>query len=118
MANITPNKTEMAQQVTLWKWEHLTSADGAGVPLGKQFSEYADRSVQIAGSFDGASVLIEGSHDGVNYHPVTDPQGNDISKTVAAREQMVELDLFVRPRLVNAGAATDITVTILARKTR
>jgi hypothetical protein len=118
MATITPTKQDVAQTVAIWTWAALTAANDTGVALGKNFMDFVDRSVQIAGTFDGATVILEGSNDGTNYRPLTDPQGNDISKTSASLEQITESVLHARPRLTGAGGSTSITVTIAARKTR
>jgi hypothetical protein len=53
---------------------------------------FADRAIQVGGTFGaGGTVVIEGSIDGTNYVTLTDPQGNAISKTAAAIEEIASL---------------------------
>lgn len=116
MANIAPTKQDSGPHLVTWVWSGLTQADAAGEPVAKMFGQYVDRSVQIQGTFDGATAIVEGSNDGTNYHPLTDPQGNAISKTSAALEQITEMTLFMRPRVTGAGASTNLEFTLATRK--
>ena len=94
----------------------LLAADDVGDNL--DGSSYADRSVQIDGTFGGASVEIQGSNDGTNWYVLTDPQGNLITKTSASLEQISEITRFVRPLIDGGDGTTDITVTLFARRAR
>jgi hypothetical protein len=38
-------------------------------------TDYADRSVQVEGTFGSATITIEGSNDGTNWETLRDPQG-------------------------------------------
>lgn len=96
----------------VYSWTLGVSDDG--VPI--EVVNFADRSVQVEGSFGGASVSIEGSNDGVNYRTLTDPQGNDLLITTPKVEMVTEVTQFLRPRVVS-GAATSVTVSLLARYT-
>lgn len=92
-------------------WAALGNADvGTQVAM----AGASDRSVQIEGTFASATVVIQGSNDGTNWQPLTDPQGNAISKTAAALEQISELTRFVRPS-TSGGAGTNVTVTLLLK---
>lgn len=95
-------------------WSNLAGTD-SGTPV--NIGEYYDRSVQISGTFGGATVTIEGSNDGVNYLPLTDPQGNAISKTTASIEQIMELTRFIRP-VVTGGTGSNLTITMYVRGQR
>jgi hypothetical protein len=91
-----------------------SNADGAPIP----FAEWADRSVQFTGTFGAAATIIwEGSNDGTNYAILTDPQGNNISKTAAAIEGVLEITRWARPRLASGGdGSTSIVTTVLCRR--
>ncbi len=73
---------------------------------------WTDRSAQIDGTFSGATVVIEGSNDGVTYFTLHDPLGNLVSTAVAAIFQILEVTAFIRPR-VSGGDAPDVDVTLL-----
>ena len=103
--------------LAVWAWT-LTTADHTGVALGPNFADFVDRSVQIEGTFGGATVVLEGSNDGSNYEPLTDPQGNAISKSAAALEQVTEVTMLVRARLSAVGVGATIVITICARRAK
>lgn len=95
-----------------WTFTGVASETG---PALQGFAEWADRSVQMSGTWNGATVLLEGSIDGTTYLPLTDPQGNAISKTADALEAITEIVNFVRPRC-SSGAVTSLTIIVLARR--
>ena len=95
-------------------WTGLLNGDD-GAPV--QWCDFADRCMQVAGTFGvGGSVTLEGSNDGTNFLALNDPQGNAITKTAAAIEQVLELPRYVRPRVTAGDGTTSLTVTILMRK--
>lgn len=98
------------------QWVLGVNDDGDPVALPR----HADRSVQITGSFGGATLKIEGSLDGTNFAPLTDPQGNALSFTSypagysTVIEAVAEAVVAVRP-IVSGGTATSLTVTLFCR---
>lgn len=113
MATIQPTMTVIpGGKARLYQWALGVGDDGAPV----EAVEFADRSVQVAGTFGGASVVIEGSNDSTNYGTLTDPQGNDLSITTAKVEMVTELTRLIRPRVV-AGSGTSVTVSLITRFT-
>jgi len=96
------------------RWASLANGE-SGVAV--EFPQYADRSVQIEGTFGAAgSVQMEGSNDGTNYQLLTDPQGNDIVKTAADLEQISELTRYIRPRCTAGDGTTALAITLVARR--
>lgn len=120
MAEAQASNRDINQSVSVWTWEPLTQSVEKGVALGPNFMDYVDRSIQIEGEFDGATVVFEGSNVDnpvdSDYHPLTDPQGNAISKSSASIEQITESVVHSRPRVINAGPATSIVVICAARR--
>ena len=82
------------------------------------FGQFTDKSVQVAGTFGGASVRVEGSNDGVNWAVLTDPQGNDLLITSAKIEMVTEATLHVRPAVVGGDGTTALTVVMLCKESR
>lgn len=118
MSTVTPTVTRIddggVRGVYLATWASMGNADtGAAVALGGGY----DRSVQIEGTFGGATVTLQGSNDGSNWETLTDPQGNGIAKTAAALEAVTELTRYVRA-ITSGGAGTSVTVTMLIRGQR
>jgi hypothetical protein len=107
------------QGVTIVQWANVGNADTCTpLPLGA----HADRSVQVTGTFDGASVKIDGTNDAsLAYFPLTDPQGNAISISAfpagytAAGEAISEATQFIKP-VVSGGTAPSLTITLYVRK--
>lgn len=84
-------------------------------PEAIELVEYADRSVQVVGTFNGGTLTVEGSNDGTNWVVLTDPQGNNLTITAARLEQIQELTRFIRPR-VSAGTGVDLDVFFVLRR--
>jgi hypothetical protein len=100
-------------QTLIVVWPNMATGDvGDPVP----FSQYADKSAQVVGTFGaGGTLRIEGSLDGTNYAPLTDPQGNALDFTTAKIEAVSEAVLLVRPRVVGGDGTTLLTVTMLLK---
>lgn len=113
MANINPivnRALQGAQSVASVTWA-LGSAD-TGTPV--QMTDYSDRSVQVEGTFGGATVTIQGSNDGVNWETLRDPLGNGLGFTAGGLKQVLEMTVFIRPQS-NGGTASAINVTMACR---
>lgn len=118
MATAAPTITKIGEHTVKFVWA-LTSANADGAPIGKRFVDYADRSVQIEGTFGAGTVVFQGSNDGgSNYQPLTDPQGNAISTTATKLEQITEATQLQRPVVTGADGATAVTITVIARRQR
>lgn len=117
MATVSATINQVSNNVMRFQWT-LTQANALGHPIPERYADFADRSVQIAGTFDSATIVLEGSNDGSNYATLTDPQGNAISKAAAAIEQVTEGVLFARPSASGGGASQSVVVTVVARRNR
>ena len=116
MATVTPTPTRIREgESMLYAWV-LTQADTEGASIDAH--EYGDRTVQISGTFDGATVVLQGSNDGTNWFSLTDPQGNAISKTTAAMETVMEVPLYTRANSSGGGASQSVTISLFCRRTR
>lgn len=115
MSDITPTVTQSGDgSVKYFVFEGIGDGD-TGTPI--PFAEWADRSVQIVGTFgSGGTVAWEGSNDGVTWATLSDPQGNAISKTGAALEQVAEITKWARPHVTAGDGTTDIDVHVVCRR--
>jgi len=94
-------------------WSGLLNGDTGNAI---QMPGAADRSIQISGTFGvGGSVTIQGSNDGTNFVALTDPQGNAITKTAAAIEQVSEVTRYIRPSVTAGDGSTSLVVSMLIR---
>lgn len=116
MATIVPVTTfpfETSLDVAVTTWDAML-ADDDGEPV--RLAVYSDRSIQVAGTFGGASVTIGGSNDGVTYHALTDTNGDPLTLTSGALKAIIELPVYLKPRLFGGDGTTDITVILAGRR--
>lgn len=108
--------TTFRDRVVIVTWEGMTfSGSDVGTPI--EMPGFADRSVQITGTFgSGGSVKIEGSNDGVNYATLNSPQGNALDIATAKIEAIMELTRFVRPRITAGNGSTALNVIMLIKR--
>lgn len=115
-AAITISHLPYAENRDCWvaTWAALANGD-AGAPI--EMPGASDRSIQLGGTFGtGGTIIWEGSNDNVTYFPLTDPQGNAISKTSAGLEQIEEATRYQRPRVSAGDGTTAISVTLFLRR--
>lgn len=100
----------------MFTWASLLNGE-AGDPIGSDFVYHSDRSVQVTGTFGtGGSVVIEGSNDGVNYFPLTNPAGaTGLAFTTAGLKQVLEACIYMRPRVTAGDGTTNVSVVALLR---
>lgn len=116
MATINPTMARAGDDVIIFTWETLTAANAVGAPIPPRWAEFADRTVQVLGTFDSATLVWQGSNNGVDYLTLTDPQGNNISKTAAALETVTDNAAYQRPSTSGGGAGQDLDVIIVCRR--
>jgi len=119
MAAIAPTITDISEKadnsVLKVVWNRLDATNNVGVAI--RFSQWADRSVQMNGTFNAANVVFEGSNNGGGtYFTLTDPQGNAILKAAAAGEAITELTEYARPNSSGGGAGQDVEVSLIMRR--
>jgi len=95
-------------------WTPLAASGDIGQAV--QRTDLSDRTVQVAGTFSGATLVFEGSNDGVNYFTLSNPAGTALSFTAAGLMQVTAATAWVRPH-VTAGSGAALTVTVTARRT-
>ena len=95
-------------------WAALANGD-AGEAI--SFSQYTDKSVQVVGAFGVGGVLrFEGSNNGTNWAPLTDPQGNPLDFQATKIEMVSEATAWVRPRVTAGDGTTSLTVLALLKE--
>lgn len=84
----------------------------------------ADRSVQVEGTFGGATVTIQGSNEfdltdhqvlsSANFETLRDPASANLTFAAAGLKQVLETTLGIRPS-VAAGAGSGLNVSMCVR---
>ena len=119
MATINPVVTTLDDNTRRFFWETLTTTNDRGAPIPESFMDFADRTVQVTGTFGaGGNLRIQGSNDLATYAVLTDPQGNDLNIAAAKIEQIVEVTPLTRPFITAGDGTTDLDVSIVARRSR
>lgn len=91
-------------------WQLAQGDSGERADLGR----YSDKTVQVLGTFDTASVTIEGSMDGQNWAALNGAGGvGELSGlTSATQALLIENPRYVRVPAIGGGASTDVTVIV------
>lgn len=76
-----------------------------------------DRSIQVFGTFGGATVAVVGSNDGVNWNTLHDESGVALTFTATDAHAIVENFLYISCGLSTAGTGAAITASILSGRT-
>lgn len=121
MATIAPTVTQPNADSVRITWVDVTENDTCGVYEG--LSEYADRSVQVSGTFSGMSVDIQGSdeYDGREYpsgefNTLNDTFGNPLTFSAAGGPtQINEYCHAIKPSR-SGGSGSSVRITINARR--
>lgn len=119
MATVNPTVTPVTgtnDKAYKFTWA-LTTANSDGAAIHPKFVEFADRTVYMTGTWGAATCELQGG-DGSTWMPLTDAQGNNITKTSNAIEIVTEVPETVRPTLTAVGAGAAITVTLIARRSK
>src|SRR5512135_266833 len=103
-------KMEEAAGVLSVKWTGLGAGE-SGTPL--VCPDYPFRTVQAYGTFNGATVVIEGSIDNdvstATYAPINDAEGDALTFASEGIKKLLEDASIIRPRITGGEAGTRIT---------
>lgn len=119
MATRTPSRERVdtfLDDAHVINWSGLLNGDD-GAPV--EMPGSADRTVQFLGTFGtGGTIIIEGTNEQTptTYFPLTDPQGNAISKTAASGESVLELTRWIRPRVTAGDGSTNLQALLLVKR--
>ena len=108
IVDVSPLGDGSALQVV---WTPVTSA-GADVCAAVKYPKHSDKSVQVAGTFGGGSIAVNGSNDGTNYAPLNDPTGTVIAITAEKIKAVLENTVLVQPA-ISGGTGQSVTISML-----
>lgn len=115
MAAITRTTDKITRGSHWWTWSAIGNADTA-TEIGDDegIVAFADKTVQVDGTFGGTTVTLEGSNDGASWFGLSDPQGTAISFTAAGLSAILENPRYIKP-VMTGGAASSINVRLVGR---
>jgi len=115
MATIVPTVLDISprQDGSVFRviWASVTQADTCQQV---QFPQYADKTIQVAGTFGGTSVAVNGTIDGTNFAALTDQSGTTIAITTAGIKQVLQNAYQIQPALTG-GAGVSLTISMIFR---
>jgi hypothetical protein len=105
--------------VRAYQWVLANGDQGAPVLTAK----FADKSVQMLGTLGvGGSMTMRGSNlaapvasTASDWQPLTDPQGNAVTKTALFMEQLLENPLHISPAVTAGDGTTSLTVILIVK---
>lgn len=113
MPTITPALNTTIPGVPRVIWDGMVTGDTINAfTLQQQFGLAA--SVQVVGTFGGATVTLQVSNDGTNWATARDVLGNLISFTAAGYAEMSVSAAYIRFAIAG-GAANDIDAIVVLR---
>ena len=90
-------------------WETMGNAD-SGSPI--LIGECPDGSIQVVGTFGGATIVLQGSNDGTNWVTLTDEIQSPVSFTSAGLKMFLPRVWKIRPT-TSGGTGTDLDVYVI-----
>lgn len=108
MATVSPAFNAVIAGIPRVAWAGIVTNDTIN-PFTIQGRSGLAASVQIDGTFGGATVTFAGSNDGVTYTTLKDVHGNNISMTSAGLAQFSTACPYVKP-VVTSGSGNSINV--------
>jgi hypothetical protein len=113
MATIIPTTVEQQIQAAAYRWTDYSTAD-TSTPIKVQNMQGLAGSVQVTGTFGGATITLQGSNDGTNFVTLKDSAGTAISFTAAGMAEFSTAALYLKPTS-SGGTADNVTVTVILR---
>lgn len=95
-------------------WTPLIAANAVGDAF--QSPGWAERSIQVHGTFDTGVLTMQGSNDGSNWFTLTDTEGAPLIFSEAGLRQTRQAPLYTRPLMTGASGTDSLTVTMIATR--
>lgn len=113
MGTITPVVKRTTEQIPYVIWEDIVTGDTINrFALTEQWGLAG--SVQISGTFGGATVKLQHSNDGSNWFDAKDIFGVTVSATAAAIFEVSLSSAYFRPAIAS-GSANAVDVILVLR---
>lgn len=113
MATITPEISTAIPGVPRVIWEEAATGDTLSpFVLTQQYGLAA--SVQVVGTFGGATAKLQVSNDGTNWADVLDPLGAAVSLTATGYFELSLSGAYIRPA-ISGGTGDDLDIIVVLR---
>jgi len=95
-----------------WLALTTTNTSGSAFPC----ASYSDRTIQVYGTFGGATITVQGSLDGTNWFTLNDQSDNAMTFTTARGDSVQQLTRFIQPVLTGGDGTTSLNVRLCAKR--
>jgi hypothetical protein len=92
-------------------WTAETTAGSGSIFRYTPVNSLVAASVQVSGTFGGATVVLQGSNDGTTYATLKDLQGNNLSFTAAGYAEFTSGAAFIKPS-ISGGAGDSLNIYV------
>lgn len=113
MATVTPAIDTAVAGVPRLIWEGAATGDTLTPYIVTQQHGLA-ASVQVVGTFGGATVTLQVSNDGTNWADASDVLGNAVSLTATGYFELSLSAAYIRPA-ISGGTGDDVDVIVVLR---
>ena len=113
MATITPHLDTTIPGVPRLIWEGAATGDTLTPFIVTQQYGIA-ASVQVVGTFGGATVTLQASNDGTNWVDAKDVLGDTVTLTTTGYFELSLSAAYIRPA-ISGGSGNDIDVIVVLR---
>lgn len=114
MAVVNFTRSEPSASVAkIVTWTAIANGDTA-TPFLPVELDTAIASVQVSGTFGGATLTLQQSNDGTNWFTAKTPTGDNVSATAAGMFEVSLSGLYIRPS-ISGGSSSSINVILVAR---
>ena len=112
---VVTNESKLDGSVKKIVWSTLIQGSEDGSKF--SFVEWSGLTVQVSGTWDGATCTMQGSNDAATWFTLTDSNGVALSGIADYGSDIEESYLYVRPLVSSAGGSTDLDVTLIGHRT-
>ena len=95
MADVTPSVSYVGDKDTV-TWATLITANAAGTPYEPQRLRARFATVQATGTWDTATLVLQGSNDGTVWFTLDDVQGTAVSFTANGFAELSTAAAYIR----------------------
>lgn len=114
MAVVNFTRSEPSASVAkIVTWTAIANGDTA-TPFLPVELDTAIASVQVYGTFGGATLTLQQSNDGTNWFTAKTPTGDNVSATAGGMFEVSLSGLYIRPS-ISGGSSSSINVILVAR---
>lgn len=119
MATIKPEVKRLDDNTARFTYADLANGDD-GTPIGEEWGDFADRTVQVKGAFGtGGNLKVEGALDDTpTFATLNDPFGTALDITAATIEGINEITPLLRPNVSAGDGTTSLTAIFVCRRSR